>query len=51
MSQTKHIMEEIVRNIEVITSKVTEVSLNFISNIMDIAIEEEEWEEGNEYFD
>ena len=36
---------------EVITSKVTEGSETNGSNLMDIAIEEEEEEEGNECFD
>ena len=39
-SQTKHIMEEIVRNTEVITIKVTELSATYGSNIMDIDIED-----------
>ena len=41
-SQTKHIMEEIVRKTEVLTIKVTEVSGTKVSNLMDIAIDEEE---------
>ena len=44
-SQAKQIMEEIVRNNEVLTSKVKEGSQKNYSNIMDIAIEEEEEEE------
>ena len=39
-SQTKHIMEEIVRNTEVITIKVIELSATDGSNIMDIDIED-----------
>ena len=38
--QTKQIMEEIVRNNEVITIKVTEISVTNGSNIMDIDIED-----------
>ena len=40
-SQTKHIMEEIVRKNEVLMSKVTEVSGGDCFNIMNIVIEEE----------
>ena len=50
-SQTKRIMEEIERKTEVLTSKVTEGSGTNGSNIMYIAIEEEEEGEGNECFD
>ena len=50
-SQTKHIMEEIVRKTDVLTSKLIEGSGTNGSNLMDILIEEEEEEEGNEYFD
>ena len=50
-SQTKQIMEEILRNTELQWSKVTEVSGTNGSNLMDIAIEEEEEEEGHECFD
>ena len=38
--QTKQIIEEIVRNNEVITIKVTEISVTNGSNIMDIDIED-----------
>ena len=44
-------MEEIVSKTEVLTGKVTEVSGTNVSNIMDTVIEEEEAEEGNEFFD
>ena len=49
-SQTKQIMEEIVRNTEVLTIKVTEESGTNGCNFMDIAIDKEEEEEGNECF-
>ena len=49
-SQTKNITEEILRKTEVITSKVTDGSVKNDSNLMDIAIEGEEEEEGNEFF-
>ena len=39
------------RNTEVLTSKVTEVSYGNGSNILDIAIEQEEGVIGNECFD
>ena len=39
-SQTKHCMKEIVRNTEVISIKVTEVSATNRYNIMDIYIED-----------
>ena len=39
--QTKNTMEEIVRNTEVLTSKVTELSGKKCSNLMNIEIEEE----------
>ena len=50
-SQTKHCMKEIVRNTEVITSNITEGAGTNGSNLMDIEIGEEEWEEGSECFD
>ena len=50
-SQTKQIMEEILSNTEVLTSELKEVSVTNGSNIMDIAIEGEEEDEGNECFD
>ena len=49
-SQIKQIIEEIVSKTEVITSKVIDGSETNVSNITDIAIEEEEEEEGNECF-
>ena len=49
--QTKHIMEEIVWKTEILTSKTTEGYVTNCSNLMDIVIEEEEQEEGNELFD
>ena len=50
-SQTKQIMEEIVSKTEVLMSKVTEGPGRNGSTIMDMVIEEEEEEEGNECFD
>ena len=50
-SQTKYIMEEIVSKTEVISSKITEVSGTNDSNRMEIVIDKEEEEDGNEYFD
>ena len=41
-SQTKHIMEEIMRKTGLLTSKAIEVSGTNGSNIMDIAIDSEE---------
>ena len=50
-SQTKQIMEGIVRKTEVLMSKVSEVSVTIFSNLMEISIEEEEEEGGNKCFD
>ena len=50
-SQTKQIMEEILRNNEVLKSKVTEESGTNGSNLMHISIEEEEEEEVKYCFD
>ena len=47
-SQTKQIMEEIVRKTEALTSKITETPGTNGSNFMEIEIEEEEEEEDNE---
>ena len=44
-------MEEIVRKTEVLMSKVTEGPGTNASTIMDMVIEEEEEEEGNDCFD
>ena len=51
LSQTKQIMEETVGNDDVITSKVTEVSGGNSSNLMDIYIEQEEYDTCNHCFE
>ena len=50
-TQTKQIMEEIVRKAEVINIKVTQESVLNGSNLVDVSIEQEEEEENNDCFD